>query len=162
MGVGDHPVVPALPDVDGDRDRPDVEPPRLDERQVVVEPAPETLAQGLAARRGAPLGECAGEGGTIHLVDQVAERVRDLGSGHGPEGRPGPVHERRQGFRALERRVELLDVLGSHVGEERVTCAIPPSPNGATDATAATARTRSASRAAQARACGPPPDAPAT
>src|SRR5437867_1502476 len=61
MTVGNHPIVPALPDEDRHSNRGQVEAPRLDERHVVVEPAPVALAQRLAEDLGRPVGELAGQ-----------------------------------------------------------------------------------------------------
>ena len=56
----------------------EVESPRLDERHVVVEPAPVRLAKPSRKTSRHPVGELAGQGAAVDVVDEVAERVGHL------------------------------------------------------------------------------------
>ena len=112
--VRHHPVMAALPDVDRDRDRVELETPRPDECHVVVEPAPVGLAQRLAEGGRGIVGEGARQGATVHIVDEVAEQFGNLVGCDVPEDRPVPLIQRDQRLGTLECRTEPLDVLVAH------------------------------------------------
>jgi hypothetical protein len=72
VAVRHHPVVAALPDVHRHVDPGEVEAPWTNEFEVVVEPTPIALAQGLAERRGHPFRELTRQRSSVDVVNQVA------------------------------------------------------------------------------------------
>jgi hypothetical protein len=113
-----HAVVGALPDRDRHVDRAQLEPPGLDEREVVVDPAGDPARQRAPDHPRHRVGQLAGQRAAIHIVDEVAQRVGDLLPRHRGERR-GPGLEKLLEVGARARRArELVDVLLPHARQE--------------------------------------------
>src|SRR5215213_1119329 len=83
--TGHHQVLLSLPDLHGHVDRGDVEAPRLDEGQVVVEPAVDARRESRLDRAEQELRELPGERLGVHLAEERGHRARELLGRHGGE-----------------------------------------------------------------------------
>src|SRR6185437_10581296 len=118
VGERDHVVLVALPDGRAVAGRVQVEAPVRHEREVVLKPAVDALADGGAQGRGQVVGELCRQRRRVGTGDEAAERGRDLLAGDLAEGRRFFFEEGGQGRDAACRELELLDVLWSHPGRE--------------------------------------------
>jgi S-adenosyl methyltransferase len=116
--IGDHPVLVALPDGDRCGHVGGFKSPVGRERQVVVPPAGDAVAQRGAQARRDVRGVLTGERLLVDVRDQAAERDRDVVHRHLAERDRLGLQVRGERVRSLERGTELDDVLRSHPGEE--------------------------------------------
>ena len=116
--VGDHQIKIALPNAGGDGDAGEVKAPRPDEGEVIIDPAIEAAGESAAHFGGHGIGVGAGEFGLIDWGDQPAEGGGEFGAGDGAETLHVGFLPGAQRRFALQARVELLDIFGSHAGEE--------------------------------------------
>src|SRR6185295_8235119 len=78
VAVRDHAVVGPLPDMDRAPDRVELEAPRADDPEVVIEPDEVALAEALVGIRGEILGEGWRDRSPIDVVYEVAEARGDV------------------------------------------------------------------------------------
>ena len=107
-------VIAALPDRHRPGDRPDVEAPGADEREVVVEPPVDPGRERDTDLGEQVLGELARQRRAVGRPEQVAEGRRHLLDGGSGEADGHLLEERPQRRLARDRSTELLDVLGPH------------------------------------------------
>jgi hypothetical protein len=79
---GDHQVEVALPDGHGDRDFREVEAPRFNEGEIVVDPTVEACGECPAHRLRHTLGESACQDVLVDLRNETAEGIRKFGTGN--------------------------------------------------------------------------------